>query len=274
MIARLEPQNELNALRAAQASAVGRAGPPDRGSQPLRPPGSAAARRLDDAGQSRPSGAALCARPKRRWMQPRRNSRRRTTCQLHRAQGGRAGGHHRGGAEPQERSSRSVSRLHAWPARTAATRCSTCPPLISAAPADPRDHGHPDQRSRRHRQGPRSRGGPAGQCRHAHLRGQGRTDRSAGGDAARRDRDRAPRPGGGAVPRGPGSALTEANGQPAVWVVDPDASTVSMRNVDVLRFDQSSVSVSGGLDIGEVVVTAGVQALHPGQKVRILGSEP
>ena len=47
-----------------------------------------------------------------------------------------------------------------------------------------------------------------------------------------------------------------------------------MRNVDVLRFDQSSVSVSGGLDIGEVVVTAGVQALHPGQKVRILGSEP
>jgi RND family efflux transporter MFP subunit len=72
----------------------------------------------------------------------------------------------------------------------------------------------------------------------------------------------------------PGSALTRTNGQPAVWVVDPDASTVSMRNVDVLRFDQSSVSVSGGLDIGEVVVTAGVQALHPGQKVRILGSEP
>jgi hypothetical protein len=46
-----------------------------------------------------------------------------------------------------------------------------------------------------------------------------------------------------------------------------------MRKVDVLRFDQATVAVSGGLDTGEVVVTAGVQALHPGQKVRLLGSE-
>ena len=34
------------------------------------------------------------------------------------------------------------------------------------------------------------------------------------------------------------------------------------------------VAVSGGLDTGEIVVTAGVQALHPGQKVRLLGIEP
>ena len=33
-------------------------------------------------------------------------------------------------------------------------------------------------------------------------------------------------------------------------------------------------AVSGGLDTGEIVVTAGVQALHPGQKVRLLGSGP
>jgi hypothetical protein len=42
----------------------------------------------------------------------------------------------------------------------------------------------------------------------------------------------------------------------------------------VLRFDPASVAISEGLDTGEVVVTAGVQALHPGQKVRLLGSEP
>jgi hypothetical protein len=42
----------------------------------------------------------------------------------------------------------------------------------------------------------------------------------------------------------------------------------------VLRFDPATVAVSGGLDTGEVIVTAGVQALHPGQKVRLLGSEP
>jgi len=41
--------------------------------------------------------------------------------------------------------------------------------------------------------------------------------------------------------------------------------------VDVLRFDPATVTVSQGLDIGDVVVTAGVQALRPGQKVRLLG---
>lgn len=72
----------------------------------------------------------------------------------------------------------------------------------------------------------------------------------------------------------PASALTKFNGQPAVWIVDPSSVAVSIRNVDVLRFDPATVAVSQGLDTGEIVVTAGVQALRPGQKVRLLGSEP
>ena len=72
----------------------------------------------------------------------------------------------------------------------------------------------------------------------------------------------------------PATALTKSNQQPAVWIVDPSSRTVSIRNVDVLRFEEAQVVVSQGLDAGEIVVTAGVQALHPGQKVRILGSEP
>ena len=72
----------------------------------------------------------------------------------------------------------------------------------------------------------------------------------------------------------PSSALTRMNEQPAVWVVDPATATVAVRNVDVLRFDEAQAIISQGLDIGEIVVTAGVQALHPGQKVRILGSGP
>jgi membrane fusion protein, multidrug efflux system len=71
----------------------------------------------------------------------------------------------------------------------------------------------------------------------------------------------------------PASALTRMNQRPAVWIVDPTASTVSVRNVDVLRFDEAQAVISQGLDTGEIVVTAGVQALHPGQKVRVLGSE-
>ena len=72
----------------------------------------------------------------------------------------------------------------------------------------------------------------------------------------------------------PATALTEFNRQPAVWIVDSSSRTVSARNVDILRFDQATVAVDQGLDAGEIVVTAGVQALHPGQKVRLLGSEP
>lgn len=71
----------------------------------------------------------------------------------------------------------------------------------------------------------------------------------------------------------PSSALTRMNQRPAVWVVDPATNTVAVRNVDVLRFDEAQVVISQGLDAGEILVTAGVQALHPGQKVRILGSE-
>ncbi|MBV8088472.1 MAG: efflux RND transporter periplasmic adaptor subunit [Alphaproteobacteria bacterium] len=70
----------------------------------------------------------------------------------------------------------------------------------------------------------------------------------------------------------PASALTQTGGRPAVWVVDPHDHKVSLRNVEVLRYDPGSVVVSKGLDPGELVVTAGVQALRPGQKVRLLGA--
>jgi len=70
----------------------------------------------------------------------------------------------------------------------------------------------------------------------------------------------------------PASALTTTNKQPAVWIVDPATSTVSLRPIDVLRFDPDAVVVSKGLAPGDVVVTAGVQALYPGQKVRLLQS--
>ena len=70
----------------------------------------------------------------------------------------------------------------------------------------------------------------------------------------------------------PPSALTEASGRPAVWVVDPASKTVSLRSVDVARYDPASVVIAQGLEPGDVVVTAGVQVLRPGQKVQYRGS--
>ncbi len=69
----------------------------------------------------------------------------------------------------------------------------------------------------------------------------------------------------------PASALTELNGKPAVWVVDPAKLTVSLHNIETQRFDPGTVVVADGLETGDIVVTAGVQALHPGQAVRLLG---
>ncbi len=71
----------------------------------------------------------------------------------------------------------------------------------------------------------------------------------------------------------PASALTQSGQQPAVWVVDPSSMIVSMRNVEVSRHDPGTVVIAHGLETGDLVVTAGVQALHPGQKVRLLGSQ-
>jgi RND family efflux transporter MFP subunit len=70
----------------------------------------------------------------------------------------------------------------------------------------------------------------------------------------------------------PASALTEIDRRPAVWVVDPSSLTVSLRNVGILRQNPATVAISEGLDTGDIVVTAGTQALHPGQKTRLLGS--
>ncbi|HEY1543392.1 MAG TPA: efflux RND transporter periplasmic adaptor subunit [Xanthobacteraceae bacterium] len=69
----------------------------------------------------------------------------------------------------------------------------------------------------------------------------------------------------------PATALTEFERRPALWVVDPSTMTVSLRNIEVLRHNPATVAVADGLKSGEIVVTAGTQALHPGQKVRLLG---
>jgi membrane fusion protein, multidrug efflux system len=71
----------------------------------------------------------------------------------------------------------------------------------------------------------------------------------------------------------PASALTAADRNPAVWIVDPASQTVALKPVEILRYDPGSVVISSGLNGGELVVTAGVQALHPGQKVRLLGAQ-
>lgn len=77
----------------------------------------------------------------------------------------------------------------------------------------------------------------------------------------------------------PLSALLEAGGKTRVWVVDPQASTVSTHEVEVSARTAGSFVVAskpegGGLEEGMRVVTAGVHSLKEGQKVRIEGAAP
>lgn len=72
----------------------------------------------------------------------------------------------------------------------------------------------------------------------------------------------------------PPSAVVRSDRQAAVWVVDPATGTVSSRPIEIRSSDPNRVEVAKGLNPGEVVVTAGVQALRPGQKVSLLKAAP
>lgn len=69
------------------------------------------------------------------------------------------------------------------------------------------------------------------------------------------------------VVRLPLTAVTQQQGQTAVWVVDPSRMTVQVQPVVVAGADGNTVVVASGLRPGQVVVTAGVHVLTPGQQV-------
>jgi RND family efflux transporter MFP subunit len=70
----------------------------------------------------------------------------------------------------------------------------------------------------------------------------------------------------------PASALTIVGTDPAVWVVDQATSKVTLRRIEVLRFEYATVMVAHGLEAGEMVVSGGIQALYPGQIIKALPS--
>ena len=67
----------------------------------------------------------------------------------------------------------------------------------------------------------------------------------------------------------PLSALFEKNGSPAVWVLDQQSSSLTLRPITVARYEANTVVVASGLVKGDIVVTAGVNTLTVGQKVRL-----
>ncbi len=72
----------------------------------------------------------------------------------------------------------------------------------------------------------------------------------------------------------PLSSLFQQGDKPAVWVVDAAKGSVSLKPVTVAAYHQDAVILSGGVQPGDLVATAGVHRIDPGIKVRILGAAP
>ena len=68
----------------------------------------------------------------------------------------------------------------------------------------------------------------------------------------------------------PLSAIFQQGAQPAVWVVDRASGTVELRPVTIARWRDDTAAIASGVDTGEVIATAGVHKLEPGQKVKPL----
>jgi RND family efflux transporter MFP subunit len=67
----------------------------------------------------------------------------------------------------------------------------------------------------------------------------------------------------------PMSALLEKDGADKVWIVDPQTSSVSAKEIKVAAKGAATFTVAEGLEAGMRVVTAGVHSLSEGQKVKV-----
>ncbi len=66
----------------------------------------------------------------------------------------------------------------------------------------------------------------------------------------------------------PFAALANVGGSPCVWVIDQKTMQTAPRKVQISGYSQDMVTIAAGLEEGERIVTAGVQLLQEGQKVR------
>ena len=71
----------------------------------------------------------------------------------------------------------------------------------------------------------------------------------------------------------PATALTGQGPAIGVWIVDPNALTLSLRKLELVSRDPATAVVGKGLALGDIVVTAGANLLKEGQRVRLSGAE-
>jgi multidrug efflux system membrane fusion protein len=66
----------------------------------------------------------------------------------------------------------------------------------------------------------------------------------------------------------PLAAIFQNGTRPAVWVVDKATGIVELRPVEIARWGSDAAAIISGVKDGELIATAGVHKLEPGQKVK------
>ena len=67
----------------------------------------------------------------------------------------------------------------------------------------------------------------------------------------------------------PLAAVFEHQGRSSVWLLDKATMTVRAQAIQVVGAEGNAILVASGLNPGQTVVSAGVHALAPGQKVSL-----
>jgi RND family efflux transporter MFP subunit len=73
----------------------------------------------------------------------------------------------------------------------------------------------------------------------------------------------------GKLARVPLRAIVHSDANPAVWVVKPSGNAIELRPVSVASYSGDQALVTGGLNDGDNIVTAGAHKLTANQKVRV-----
>ena len=70
----------------------------------------------------------------------------------------------------------------------------------------------------------------------------------------------------------PLNAIFEKNGDSYVWIYQPEQGNVNSRKVTTGKLTGNNlITITTGLDAGDLVVAAGVHQIHENQKVEVLG---
>lgn len=65
----------------------------------------------------------------------------------------------------------------------------------------------------------------------------------------------------------PYNAIASAKGEPAVWLINNENLSVTLRKVSVARYRKSDFVVTGGIAPDDLIVTEGGKFLKEGQAV-------